>query len=228
MDDLLIASNDIEALRNKKRELGERFEMEDKNEVHFILGMQVIRDRRNRVLTIDQRAFISSILERFNMADCKPVATPLEPDTKYEKLTEDEDVVKLKDYQSIIGCLTYASIGTRPDVSAAVGVLSQHMSKPGKQHWVGVKRVLRYFKGTVDYGLTYESTGSGEILLQGYADADWAGDIATRKSTSGYVLKIGNSTVSWKSKRQNIVALSTTEAKYVSLSQATKEAIWLP
>uniref|UniRef100_A0A7M5V2B3 Polyprotein n=1 Tax=Clytia hemisphaerica TaxID=252671 RepID=A0A7M5V2B3_9CNID len=96
-----------------------------------------------------------------------------------------------------------------------------------KQHWIGVKRVLRYLKGTLDYGLIYEGSESGDILLHGFADADWAGDIDTRKSTSGYVFKVGNSTVSWKSKRQSIVALSTTEAEYVALSQATQEVIWL-
>ena len=94
------------------------------------------------------------------MEECKPVATPLDPGAKFEKLNNDKSVVKLKEFQSVIGCLTYASIGTRPDISAAVGVLSQHMLKPGKQHWVGVKRVLRYIKGTLDYGLAYEASNT--------------------------------------------------------------------
>jgi len=103
------------------------------------------------------------------------------------------------------------------------------MSRPGNQHWVGVKRVLRYIKGTLDYGLLYKTTNrNGEVSdLRGYADADWAGDVTTRKSTSGYVFQIGSSTVSWSSKRQSVVALSSTEAEYVALSHATQEATWL-
>lgn len=101
------------------------------------------------------------------------------------------------------------------------------MAKPGKQHWIGIKRVLRYIKGTLDYGLIYKSSETNSIILEGYADADWGGDSSTRKSTSGYVFKIGNCTISWRSKRQSIVALSSTEAEYVALSHATQEAIWL-
>ena len=101
------------------------------------------------------------------------------------------------------------------------------MSKPGKKHWIGVKRVLRYIKGTLDYGLIYKSSDTNNIILEGYSDSDWGGDLSTRKSTSGYVFKIGNCTISWRSKRQSIVALSSTEAEYVALSHATQEAIWL-
>ena len=227
VDDLLIASNDINLLEMEKRNLSKRFEMVDEGEVHFILGMQVKRNRKEGLLSISQQAFLSSTLKRFGMEDCKPVATPLEPGTKFEKLLDEKDVVELKGYQSVIGCLTYASIGTRPDIAASVGVLSQYMSKPGKQHWVGVKRVLRYLKGTLDYGLLYTATNTGGTTLRGYADADWAGDQTTRKSTSGYAFQIGNSTISWRSKRQSIVALSSTEAEYVSLSLATQEATWI-
>lgn len=132
VDDLLIASNNDKELLSEKKQIGERFDMGDEGEVHYILGMAVKRNRKDGVLTIDQHAFLSSVLKRFGMEDCKPVATPLEPNTKFKKLRDDEEPVNLKEYQSVIGCLTYASIGTRPDLSAAVGVLSQHMSKPGK------------------------------------------------------------------------------------------------
>ena len=100
------------------------------------------------------------------------------------------------------------------------------MSKPGTGHWIGVKRVFRYIKGTLDYGLIHSAKDNNTQIV-GYADADWTGDVNTRKSTSGYVFKIGGSTISWMSKRQSIVALLTTEAEYVALLTATQEVIWL-
>ena len=118
------------------------------------------------------------------------------------------------------------STATRPDIAAAVGVLSQYMSKPSKDHWTGVKRILRYLKGTLKYGLKF-SVHEEEPELFGYSDADWAGDVDTRRSTSGYVFQIGTSTVSWSSRKQATVAKSSTEAEYVALSSATREAVWL-
>ena len=101
--------------------------------------------------------------------------------------------------QMIIGYLTYASTATRPDIAAAVSILTQFMAKPGKQHWEGVKRVLRYIKGTLDYCLKY-SANEKEITLLGYSDADWGGDLNTRRSTSGYAFQINGCTISWSSK----------------------------
>ena len=226
VDDLLIASNDLQSIAEEKRRLSSRFEMEDLGEANFCLGMSIKRDRSNGLLNINQRAYLEAVLKRFGMDDCKPVTTPLEVGTKFEKLSEDEEPLNLREYQSAIGSLIYASIGTRPDISAAVGMLSQHTSKPGKDHWIGVKRVFRYIKGTLDYGLIYSAKDNNTQIV-GYADADWAGDVNTRKSTSGYAFQIGGSTISWMSKRQSTVALSTTEAEYVALSTATQEAIWL-
>ena len=108
--------------------------MEDEDEVHYILEICVLRNRIERLLTIDQHALLSSVLKRFGMEDCRPVATPLLPRAKFGKPSDYEVVVKLKEFQSVIGSLTYGSIGMRPAISAAVGVLSQHMAKPGKQH----------------------------------------------------------------------------------------------
>ena len=142
-------------------------------------------------------------------------------------MANDEKPVNTREYQAIIGSLTYASIATRPDLSAAVGVLSQFMTKPGPQHWQGIKRVLRYVKGTTNYGLYFDCSKNESFSLYGYSDADWAGDISTRKSTSGYSFTLGGAKISWKSKRQSIVALSTTEAEYVALCHAAQEVVWL-
>ena len=164
------------------------------------------------------------------MENCKPVSTPLEPGRKFQKLSPSCEPFDIQTYQQAIGCLTYVSTATRPDVAAAVGVLSQYMSRPSKDHWIGVKRVLRYLKGTLKYALKYGlkfTAHEQESELFGYSDADWAGYVDTRESTSGYVFQIGSSTISWSSRKQATVAKSFTEAEYVALSSATQEAVGL-
>ena len=129
--------------------------------------------------------------------------------------------------QSAIGCLIYAATATRPDLSAAVNALSQFMSDPSLDHWTRVKRVLRYVKGTIDYGIEFNAQESNKIEVIGYSDADWAVDIVSRKSTSGYVFKLAGAAVSWQSRRQRTVALTSTEAEYLALSSAAQETMWL-
>ena len=227
VDDVILASNDGSTLNKEKAKLSKHFEMVNQGEIHFCLGMTIKRNRAKKILSIDQRAYLENVLKRFKMHESKPVATPMEAGKRYKQLENGEESVNIKEYQAAIGCLTYASIATRPDLSAAVGELSKFMSNPGKEHWSGIKRIMRYVNGTLNYGLQYESVGNGEINLSGYADADWGGDLIGRKSTSGYVFKLGSSTVSWRSKRQSVVALSSTEAEYIALSMASQEAIWI-
>jgi hypothetical protein len=119
----------------------------------------------------------------------------------------------------------YAMVATRPDIAAAVGILSQFCNGPAEKHIMAAKGILRYLKKTADYSLQYRRTGS--IQLQGFCDADWAGDRETRRSTSGYVFLLAGGAVSWRSMKQHSVALSTTEAEYIALSEAVKETIWL-
>ena len=225
VDDTIIASNCNKMLRDAKKVLNEKFDMTDLGEVKSILGMSIKRNRNKGVLTIDQSAYLQSVLERFGMADCNPVSTPMEPGKHYEETPDDEEGFKTREFQALIGSLVYASIATRPDISEAVGKLSQHMSRPNKEHWVAAKRVLRYIKGTLQFGLNFERSDNFELI--GYSDADWAGDVDTRKSTSGYIFKLGKATVAWASKKQSVVALSTTEAEYIALCSATQEAVWL-
>jgi hypothetical protein len=169
---------------------------------------------------------LEGVLKRFGMQECKPVSTPLEPGRKFESLSENDTPIDVREYHMAIGCLTYATTATRPDLAAAVGILSKYMARPGKDHWQGVKRVLRYVKGTLNSGLTFTAHGNNHVLY-GYADADWGGDVETRRSTSGYVFQIQNNTISWCGKRQASVSRSTTEAEYIALSTACQEAVWL-
>ena len=154
------------------------------------------------------------------------MSTPMETSSKLTP-ADDSYQANQKDktrYQSAVGSLMYAMLGTRPDLAYTVSVVSRYSHNPTKGHWGAVKRIFAYLKGTVNLKLTFQ--GRLEDLI-GYTDSDWAGDTATRRSTSGYVFNVGSAAISWSSKRQATVALSTCEAEYIGQTQATKEAIWL-
>ena len=160
------------------------------------------------------------------MEQCKPVSTPLKPGKRFHELPDDENPTNINNYQRLIGCLTHVPTATRPDLASAVGILSKYLSRPSNEYWKGAKRVLRYIKGTINYGLVFDGR-STKCSLIGYSDADWANDVDTRRSTSGYVFQINGSTISWSSKRQYCVTRSSTEGEYVALSHATQEVVWL-
>ena len=201
--------------------------MKDLGAAKQILGMRIKRD--NGVLKLSQEEYVKKVLSRFNMDGSKPVSTPL---ACHFKLSKDQSPTTEQDraqmdkvpYASAIGSLMYAMVCTRPDIAHAVGVVSRYMSNPGKQHWEAVKWILRYLRGTADYALCFKKSDLG---LEGFVDADMAGDVDGRKSTTGYVYTLGGTVVSWVSKLQKIVALSTTEAEYVAVTEASKEMIWL-
>ena len=163
--------------------------------------------------------------QKYGLQDSKPVSTPADPNVRLRK---DDGVSKAVDpvlYQSMVGSLLYAAIATRPDISQAVGTVSKFNSKPSEAHLTAVKRIFRYLKGTADVSLKYMQSESAELI--GYSDADYAGDLDDRHSTSGNVFLMCSGAVSWLSKKQSVVTLSTAEAEYVALSTATQEAVWL-
>jgi hypothetical protein len=127
-------------------------------------------------------------------------------------------------YPSVVGSLMYAMVCTRPDIAHVVGVVSRYMNNLGKEHWEAVKWILRYLRGTANHALCF---GGSETVLQGYVDSYMAGDKDSRRSTTWYVFTIGGTTISWISKLQKVVALSTTEVEYVVAIEASKEMIWL-
>ncbi|KAL5744826.1 hypothetical protein ACOSQ2_027942 [Xanthoceras sorbifolium] len=163
------------------------------------------------------------------MQDAKPVSTPLGVHFRLSKeqspKTEEERTHMAKvPYASAIGSLMYAMVCTRPDIAQAVGAVSRYMNNPGKIHWEAVKWILRYLRGTTNKTLCFKG---GDTTLTGYVDADLAGNVDIRKSTTGYVYTLGGTAVSWVSQLQKIVALSTTEAEYVAVTEASKEMVWL-
>ena len=159
------------------------------------------------------------------MQNAKTCRTPVNPSLKLSKSTEESTRVDQELYQSAVGKLLYLSTRTRPDIAFAVSTVAKFTSNPTEQHWKAVKHILRYIAGTVNFGLMFTRSGSADCI--GFSDADWAGDIDDRKSTSGYLFQVGGASISWKSKKQSCVALSTAEAEYMSLTLAAQEAIWL-
>uniref|UniRef100_A0A2N9G6Q3 CCHC-type domain-containing protein n=1 Tax=Fagus sylvatica TaxID=28930 RepID=A0A2N9G6Q3_FAGSY len=204
-NDMLIAGSSIEEINNLKKQLSKQFAMKDLGPAKQILGMRIIRDRANGTLKLSQTEYVKKILSRFSMDEAKPVSTPL---GSHFRLTKDQSP-KTEQEQAL---------------HEQVGVVSRYMSNPGKQHWEAVKWILRYLKGTLGTSLCF--TGA-DMKLTGYVDSDLAGDVDTRKSTTGYVYTLGGTAVSWVSRLQKIVALSTTEAEYVAVTEAGKEMVWL-
>ena len=200
--------------------------MKDLGPLKNFLGMRF--QHSGPKVTIDQSLYLCSILKKYKMADCKPRATPCEQPGP-SKQSESADLnLDTKKYREIVGSLIYATTCTRPDLSWVVSRLSQNLSNPRDVDWVMLKHVLRYVKGSVDYKLCYVKCND-RLKLTGYTDSDWGSSTEDRRSTSGYVfyLNADCSPVSWKSKKQPTVALSSCEAEYMALRLSTQEALYL-
>ena len=172
---------------------------------------------------IGQPAYTQAVIKKFGLEHCKPVTTPVTPGMKLLKATEQSEMVDAALYQSAVGSLLYLSGWTRLDIAFSVSNVARFCSSPTKEHWTAVKRIFRYLKGTSDYGPNTDNDGT----MIGYSDADWAGDMNDCKSTSGYLFMMSGAAVSWKSRKQTCVALSTAEAEYIALASATQEATWM-
>ncbi|XP_061373189.1 secreted RxLR effector protein 161-like [Gastrolobium bilobum] len=186
--------------------------MTDLGLMRYFLGLKVRQDKSG--IFVSQEAYAKYILKMFKMIDCNPVSTPMGPGLKLSKYDGGERV-DLSNYRSLVGCLRYLTC-TRPDLCLSVGIISQFMADPGYTHWKAAKRILRYVQGTISQGLHYSK--SDKYKLVGYSDSDWCGDVDDRKSTTGYVFFMGNTTFTWVSKKEPIVTLSTCEAEYVAAS----------
>lgn len=209
--------------------LNSRFKMKDLGEAKFCLGLRITRDREKGKIFIDQQNYIEEILKRFNMANSNAVSTPADASLKLDKTMspstpEEAEAMKAVPFKEAVGSLLYAAQATRPDIAYAVNMVSQFCSDPGQRHWEAVKRILRYLRGTTEARLEYSANGTSQ--LTGYTDADWGGDVDTRKSTTGYIFMKMGGAVSWSVKRQATVALSSCEAEFMALSATVQEALW--
>ena len=228
VDDCTIAASSLALIVAFKAELTKHVEITDLGELHWLLGIEVTRNREERSLALSHRSYLDSIIRRFNFDDLKPVSSPMEPNVRLSTSQSPSTgagyaAMQHIPYQEAVGSLMYAALGTRPDISYAVTNVSRFSSNPGTPHWDAVRRIYRYLLGTKDLRLTY---GGVEKALVGYTDADGSMD-EDRKAISGYAFLIDGGAVSWSSKKQEIVSLSMTESEYVAATHATKEALWL-
>lgn len=223
VDDILVFSRNGAKITKLKEHLSEVFEIKDLGESKYYLGIEFARDGNK--IGMHEKGYIRDILKRFGMADSKPVSTPIDINVKLTKpeLDPNDEERKLP-YRELVGALMYLAVATRPDIAHAVSALSQFNNCFGHIHWTVAKRVLRYLKGSDDLGLIFESRTES---LKGYVDADWASCSMDRHSYTGFAFILGNGVISWDSKKQRTVALSSAEAEYVGLTEAVKEIIHL-
>lgn len=225
VDDGLVASNNVETLKIIIQRLNETFKITVENSNIFV-GLQIERNRERKTLKIHQSAYMQKIIEKFGMANAKTVSVPADPHAALSPTEENDGKLSNVPYREAVGSLVFLAAVSRPDIAFAVNSVSKYLSKHNAIHWRAVKRIFAYLQGTSDYGIKYGSGGS-EAALIGFSDADYAGDIETRRSTTGYVFCLANGAVTWSSQRQRLVTLSTTEAEYVAASTAAREAVWI-
>lgn len=231
VDDLLIFATNNK-LRDYARDiLKERFKMKDIGDIKFILGVQVIRNPKTGAVTLTQSTYVKKILEDTNMDKSKPVSTPLGENETTPVFNPDpnntEEAINAGRYRNIVGRLIYAMGGTRPDIGYAVSLASRFMANSNEKHWALLKRTLRYLRGTANIGIEFRRHNRNADVLTGYSDSDWDSNATDRRSVGGYVFFVGSCPVSWASKKQKTVALSSTEAEYMAVTIASQEAIWL-
>ncbi|KAJ6992892.1 Retrovirus-related Pol polyprotein from transposon TNT 1-94 [Populus alba x Populus x berolinensis] len=221
VDDLIFTGNDIKLCREFKASMQSVFDMTDLGRMKYFLGVEV--HQTDAGIFLCQEKYAGELLTRFGMGSCNAVNNPMVPGTKLSSQEKGEEV-NSTEYKQLIGSLMYITT-TRPDIMYAVSFLSRFMAAPKEGHLLAAKRILRYLKGTIDFGVFYKK-GSDNIL-KGYTDSDFAGDLDGGKSTSGYVFMIGDGAVAWSSRKQPIVTLSTTEAEYVAATTCACHSIWM-
>jgi hypothetical protein len=221
VDDMIITGDDIDGISVLKTELARRFEMKDLGYFRYFLGMEVVYSPRGYLLS--QSKYVADILEQARLTDNKTVDTPIEVNARYSS----SDGLPLIDptlYRTIGRSLIYLTI-TRPNIAYVVHVVSQFVASPTTVHWATVLRILQYLRGTVFQSLLLSSTSFLELCA--YSDADHDSDPIDRKSVTGFCIFLGDSLISWKSKKQYIVSQSSTEAEYCAMTSTTKEIVWL-
>jgi len=228
-DDMAVTSKRMSDVIRFKSKLWEHFDITDLGEVKHFLGFAVRCDRAARTIAINQGAYIETLAERFRLTNAKPVTTPMEPGVQFSKEqgpSTPTQIARMKGvpYSEAIGSILWPVMVSRPDAAFAVSTLSQYIQNPGPAHWEGVKRVISYLLTTKNHWLTWG--GRGNIIVEVYSDTDWAGQV-NRHSVSGYSFHMGQGAVTWSSKKQHIIALSSTEAEYIAQTHAAKEALWI-
>jgi hypothetical protein len=226
-DALFMGSNKTQVLAHKAQFM-KQWESRDLGQAKEYLGMRIIRDRKKRTISLDQSRYAEKVVKRFGQENCKPVSVPLP--TGYNPRphsTQNQSNATLRSrYQSVIGSLLYIMLGTRPDIAFAVIKMSQFSSNPTEEHLQKALYIVHYLSSSPDLCIMYSGTGNHNGLCA-YSDTDWAGDVETSHSTTGYAIFLGNGIVSWLSRRQRRVTLSSTEAAYCGMTETAKQLHWI-
>jgi hypothetical protein len=226
VDDLIVVSADSQMIKDFEEKISKTVIMKNLGNLQHYVGLQFERDEHG-IFSVHQRKYIDEKLREFNLTDSKPSKIPR--NTGYQKNQMASEEMKSKEvYRSAIGSLQYLAVNTRPDIAVAVSILARHVESPRVKDWTEVKRIFRYLKFTKDKKLklgSAEKASNRQLFC--YADADWGSDIQDRKSNSGYCFQFLNSTIMWSSRKQSMVTLSSTEAEYIALAEALKEAVWI-
>lgn len=225
VDDLLVTGSDKKEIDQIKRRMMEEFEMSDLGKLSYFLGME-LTDTSDGGVMLHQSKYAADLLKRFNMWECNSAETPADTGLVLQKDGAGE-LVDPTYYRQIVGSLRYLC-NTRPDLVFSVGLISRFMDNPRSSHLLAAKRILRYVKGTVNFGVLFPcKRRKSEIELLGYSDSDWSGDKEDRKSTASFLFKLGDASISWGSKKESVVALSSCEAEYIAASMCACQALWL-
>ncbi|KAM7513548.1 hypothetical protein LguiA_003131 [Lonicera macranthoides] len=217
VDDIIFGSTNDNLCKEFSTCMQKKFEMSMMREMNYFLGLQVKQCKDG--IFVNQEKYVKELLKKFDMEGAKSMSTPMSSTLKLDK-DESGKSVDIKKYRGMIGSLLYLT-ASRPDLAHAVGMVSRYMSNPGKEHWNAVKWVLRYLQGTKSLGIVFERK-DGADSVAGFVDSDYTGDLDKRRSTTGYVFTLASGPVSWRSMLQATSALSTTEAEYMALTEASK------
>ena len=220
VDDILVTSNVRSFIDELISNLQLDFAMKDLGQLSYFLGIEATRDSSG--LHLRQTRYIIDLLDRVNLIGIRPYRAPCVSGPKVSKFDGDP-LLDPSEYRHTVGALQYITL-TRPDIAYSVNQLCQHMQAPTTAHWTAAKRVLRYLKTTLDFGLLYKP---GSFAINAYCDSDWAGDPDDRHSTCGYGEFVGPNLISWSAKKQPMVSKSSTEAEYRCLALVTAEVYWL-
>ncbi|KAK1437640.1 hypothetical protein QVD17_03434 [Tagetes erecta] len=221
VDDIICTSSCDNMIKEFKQGMEEAFEMTDVGKLKLFLGLEVQQTKDG--IFLGQEQYAKGLVSKFGVKDSKEEVTPMNCNEKLQ-LDDEADKANEEQFRSLVGGLLYLT-HSRPDLAYAVSLISRFMQSPSKIHMGAAKRILKYVASTTKFGIWYKR--SQEIDLVGYSDSDWASCVDDRKSISAYVFTLGTGVVSWRSKKQTTVALSSTEAEYISASGATCQALWL-
>ena len=223
VDDLIITGASCNSIKEFKAQMTEIFKMSDLGSLTYYLGIEVKQGVEG--ITLCQGSYASKILEKAGMLECNACDVPMQAKLKLSR-DSDSPRVDATEYRSLVGSLRYL-VNTRPDLAFSVGYVSRFMEEPHEDHLAAVKHILRYIAGTRDWGLKYARKKGDQPVLLGYSDSDLAGDVDSRKSTSGVIFFLGESPISWQSAKQKVVALSSCEAEYIAAATAACQGVWL-